>query len=159
MRGEVRLNVRTGPSNEHRIVGGVKTGDALRVLERRERWTRVRTPDGKQGWIPGGYLDSEPPPAIRAARLEAEAVALREELETLRAQSGKLEAERTAAAEAEASQRAEMERLAQENVELRAGARWPELITGAGILSLGMVLGWAWKSSAAARRSGRRLKL
>jgi uncharacterized protein YraI len=33
VKGEVRLNVRTGPSNEYRILGELHTGDKVEVLE------------------------------------------------------------------------------------------------------------------------------
>ena len=43
IKGEVRLNLRSGPGTSYRILDGVKTGDVLTVLNRQESWTEVRT--------------------------------------------------------------------------------------------------------------------
>ena len=74
VRDEIRLNVRTAPSVENRIVGVVKTGDEVQVLERGDGWTKVRNVlDGRDGWIPEGYLDPEAPPGIRLEEAEKRA--------------------------------------------------------------------------------------
>lgn len=141
IKGEVRLNLRSGPGTAYRILTGVQTGDALTVMERDERWTRVRTGDGKVGWIPAGYLEPKPPPGVRLAQLEVEARRLREQLEKTGAEAEALRASNESLTTSDTEQRAELERLTRDNLELRAGARWPEWITGALILSTGMVLG------------------
>ena len=68
VRGEIRLNIRTGPGTEFKIVGVAKTGDGLDVLQREEGWTRIRIvgPDARtrEGWIPEGYLNPTPPPLV-----------------------------------------------------------------------------------------------
>ena len=65
VRGGIRLNLRTEPGTKFRILGVITTGEGVEVLERIEDWTRIRLPDGKEGWIPDGYLQSEPTPALR----------------------------------------------------------------------------------------------
>ena len=80
VRGEIRLNLRSGAGTQFRILGGVATGDGLSVLTRGNGWTKVRMTDGTEGWIPKGYLESEPPPTIRLAQLEIEVSTLRDRL-------------------------------------------------------------------------------
>ena len=41
VRGEIRLNVRTGPGTQFKIVGVAKTGDGVEILERQEGWTKI----------------------------------------------------------------------------------------------------------------------
>ncbi len=72
VKGEVRLNLRAGPGTNYKILMGIKTGDALDVLERTTKWTKVRTANDETGWIPAGYLDKEPPPRVRLEQLETE---------------------------------------------------------------------------------------
>lgn len=158
VRGEVRLNVRTGPGVGYRIVGQVVTGDALDLLERGDNWTRVRLGDGIEGWIPGGYLRGTPPPSVRVGQLEEESGQLRDGLQTANREVAELSQARDALAIEVERQQTELTRLEVENRGLKAGARWPYLITGASILTFGMLVGWSVARSSA-RRSARRIKL
>ncbi len=56
IKDELRLNLRTGPGVQFRIMGRLKTGDALELLERGDGWTKVRVAEFGEGWIPEGYL-------------------------------------------------------------------------------------------------------
>ena len=158
VRDEVRLNLRTGPGTQFRIVGVLKTGDDVRILERREKWTRVRLADGKDGWIPVGYLSPEPPALVRAERLAARVAELEARLEQTSSEASKLRDANTEIAGRDDTQRSEIERLTLENYELRAGARWPEWITGASILVVGMILG-AMLHRNATRRPSTRIRI
>lgn len=67
--------LRSGPSGDHRIVHwGLQSGLSLEVLEEDEsaKFTRVRTEDGMEGWIPSQYLVDEPIAADRLAQAESE---------------------------------------------------------------------------------------
>ena len=50
VRSYIRLNVRSGAGTQFKILGGVETGDELKILSRGESWTRVQTKDGNIGW-------------------------------------------------------------------------------------------------------------
>jgi len=154
VKGEVRLNLRTGPSNEYRIIGEVQTGDRLEVLELGSSWTRVRAGD-KEGWIPEGYLQDVPTPGVLLGETQAKAAELRAQVESLGAETAKLKQENSSISERDTQQRSEIETLTRENLELKAGARWPEWITGAGILTAGMVMGWILHVTAGRRQRPR----
>jgi len=156
--GDVRLNLRSGAGNQFRILGVLKTGDALQVLERSEKWTKVRTAEGEEGWIPGGYLNPQPPPAIRLEELEAEVASLRNVLESAESEASGLRRHSEELASNDSEQKAEIERLTKENYRLHAGERWAEWITGALVLSTGMALG-ALLSRISSRRGRQRLRL
>lgn len=158
VRGGIRLNLRTEAGTQYRIIGGVETGDAVEILGRTEDWTKVRNAEGKVGWIPEGYLQSEPPPAVRLSQLEDEVTSLRAQLETSNATAAELESTNETLASRDAGQRAEVDRLKVENTELRASKRWPEWITGASVLATGMLLG-AILHRNATRRPGSRIRL
>ena len=55
-------------------------------------------------------------------------------------------------------QQSQIKELTMDNMELRAGARYPEWITGASIFAAGMVLG-AWLRHSSARRQPSRIRL
>jgi SH3 domain protein len=155
---ELRLNVRSGPGLKYRILGPLVTGDGVEILSRTEDWTQVR-PDGMEsGWIPSGYLQSTPPARIALARVEAENAELKERLAKLSSSEAELRSSNEEISERDASQQAEITRLTRENIELRAGARWPEWITGGGIVLVGMMLG-AIVARSSGRRRQQRIKL
>ncbi|MDP6981080.1 MAG: TIGR04211 family SH3 domain-containing protein [Myxococcota bacterium] len=159
VRGEIRLNLRSGPGTQFRILGGVATGDGLAILSRGDGWTKVRMEDGTNGWIPEGYLNPEPPPTIRLAQLEAEVTTLRSQLESVTSESETLKTSNASLSENDSVQREEIDRLIFDNTKLRAGARYPELIAGASILAAGMILGaWLHRSSSN-RRPASRIRL
>ena len=54
------INMRSGKSNEHRIVQTLESGAKLRILSRGKKYTKVRTGKGKTGWVLTRYLMSEP---------------------------------------------------------------------------------------------------
>lgn len=155
---EVRLNLRTGPGTTFRIVGSVETGDPLTILDRKENWTQVRLDDGKQGWIPAGYLKSEPPPDVRLEQAEQELSQLRMKYENATADAARIRESYEEIDSKEKERTEEINRLTLENLDLRSGPRWPEWITGASILSVGMLLG-ALLHRSSSRRPTPRIRL
>jgi SH3 domain protein len=158
VKDELRLNLRTGPGTQYRIKGGVGTGDRMDVLQRGEGWTKVQSPKLGEGWIPAGFLQVEPPAGVRLEKSEAQTAEFRAQLESISARTGELEASNSVLVERDARQKAEIEQLARENFELSSGARWPEWITGAGILGLGMLMG-AILQGVSGRRQRPRIRL
>ncbi|HXV35851.1 MAG TPA: TIGR04211 family SH3 domain-containing protein [Myxococcota bacterium] len=152
---EVNLTLRTGAGSQYRIIGSLTTGDAATILERAEGWTKIRTAEGKEGWVAAGFLQQTPPARVELASLERDAQELRRQLADLSKQVADLGGANDALASRDEQQRAEIERLARENHGLRAGARWPEWITGAGIVLVGMGLGAVLGRSASRRRQPR----
>ncbi len=156
--GEVTLNLRTGAGTQYRIVGVLRTGDAVEVLSRGEKWTQVRAENGKQGWIRAGYLEAVAPPTVRLVQLEKQVTDLSDQLGRTRSEAEELKTRNETLSTSDGEQRSEIERLTRENLELRAGARWPEWITGALILSTGMALG-ALLRSVSGRGRRQRIRL
>ena len=141
--GDVKLNVRTGPSTGHRIVAGLATGDNVIILARADSWTQVRTGKGKEGWIPAGYLDATPPPNIRLGQLESELSSTLEQLTLVTSEAEQLREENLTLADRDEDQQSSIRSLTEENLDLTGGARWPYLISGASILGIGMLMGLA----------------
>lgn len=149
------LNLRAGAGPEHEVLAALPPGERLEVLESTGEWSKVRRSDGTSGWIARTYLLRDAPPAARITSLEAETAALRQQLEASAReveQARRGVEERAAEAAAHADQVAQLRR---ESEALRAGARWPEWITGALILSTGIALGAAVRGVSARRRQSR----
>jgi len=155
VRGNIRLNLRAGAGTQFKILGAIETGDEMEVIARGESWTRVRTSDGKTGWIPAGYLETEPPPTLRLAQLETETETLRTQLDAIRSESSQLRESNATLASTDSGQREQIESLKIENYELRAGSRYQEWITGALVLASGMILGALLHRNSTRRPSSR----
>lgn len=59
------VNLREGPGLNHKVIGSVKKGTTLPVLEDTGNWLRIRLEDGKEAWVnKAGTSDApKPPPA------------------------------------------------------------------------------------------------
>jgi SH3 domain protein len=128
------------------------------ILERGDGWTKIRANGVDVGWIPAGYLQVEMPAQLRLGRFETESADLRDQLAKLTRDSDRLREENETLTGQDSSQKQELAQLTQENIELRAGARWPDRIAGAAILGAGMLLG-AILQRRTGRRQGPRIKL
>jgi len=155
VKDEVQINLRTGAGTSYRILGMLRTGDAVEVLSHGDGWTQVKPDSEPEGWIPAGFLQSDPPARVGLSRAQSEARELRSRVEGLEKTSAKLRTENEEIAARDEEQREEITRLTRENLELRAGARWPEWITGAGIVAAGMALGAIIQRSSGRRRAPR----
>jgi SH3 domain protein len=64
--------VRTGQGNDYKIVGMVKDGDSVVLLQEDESYSMVRLGNGKEGWMLKRFLSEEPPLIDIVASLRAE---------------------------------------------------------------------------------------
>lgn len=69
---QFEITLRTGPSTSNSIIKMLKSGQALTVLEEdpERKYTRVRTTDGKEGFVLTRYLDNQPSARQRLAALQ-----------------------------------------------------------------------------------------
>jgi SH3 domain protein len=152
---EVSLTLRTGAGTRYRIIGSLTTGDVATILARGDGWTKVRTAEGKEGWVSAGFLQASPPARIQLERLERNTEELRRQVAELSGKTADLRTTNEKIETNDATQRQEIDQLTRENFQLRAGARWPEWITGAGIVLVGMALGALLGRNAGRRRQPR----
>ena len=158
VRGEVRLNVRSGAGTQFRIMGGLKTGDHVAIQQRGKNWIKVRLDDGSIGWIPVGYLEAEPPASLKLEQLEIETTELRKTSAASTLQVAELTKINEVLSSQDEEQRLEIDQLRRENMRLKAGARWPEWITGAAVVCVGMIIG-AILQRTSGRRTSSRIRL
>jgi len=64
--------LRTGQGTEYKIIGIVKDGDVVDLLEEGDSYALVRLADGKEGWMVKRFLSAEPPISSLVASLRAE---------------------------------------------------------------------------------------
>ena len=59
--------MRAAPGDDANALGGISTGDVLRVVRTQEGWARVTHADGRSGWLPAARLVSLAAPLVSAA--------------------------------------------------------------------------------------------
>lgn len=120
----LRLTLRSGPSIENKILAVIESGQMMEVVESGEEWSRVKLPNGKQGWVLSRYLTPDETSNIKLQRLEtkhnnlmAQAAELLEENSRLKAENEKLIAEFEANQKTLADMRTNYEALKAESSE------------------------------------------
>lgn len=57
----VRITLRTGPGSDNKIISMIKSGDPIELLESTGQWSKIRTIEGKEGWILSNLITAEKP--------------------------------------------------------------------------------------------------
>ncbi|HSG88776.1 MAG TPA: TIGR04211 family SH3 domain-containing protein [Pseudomonadales bacterium] len=115
---QLRVDMRSGPTFENRILDFLSSGTPVTVLQDGEDWIRVRAA-GKEGWIQSQYTTSTPIAADRLKVAEAELTRLRRERETLTEQLVEVRSDAGRLSSTNAEATAELERVRAELEELR----------------------------------------
>ncbi|MCP4003475.1 MAG: TIGR04211 family SH3 domain-containing protein [bacterium] len=137
IRDEIRVNMRAGPGLEFKITELLTSGAEVAKLGEEEKWTRVRSPRGKEGWVPKGYVTGDPPASVTLPVVQAKLTKITAQAE---------EFEKKLAEQASILQ--EMDELREKNAsleievnELTWSSAWKSLATGALIIVFGMMVG------------------
>lgn len=154
---------------EGAAVRTLEAGATLEVLERQERFARVRDAQGQEGWIDIRYLSAAAPARARIGKLQDDFNRLRAQLsetqtklkaavDTLGQQSGRTEElnRQLAAAQATASKPAPVAEPAAvpKPATTDGGFSWGWLGFAFAMLILGFVAGLFWLRESIRRRSG-----
>lgn len=89
----IKITLRTGPGIDHKIITMVSSGQEVEVLIPNEKWTNVRTIDGKEGWVLNRFLTPKKPSSLLLERLEKKHKKLTDYSESLLKENKKLKDE------------------------------------------------------------------
>jgi len=99
MAGETRyisdlmeITLRTGPGTGRKIIAMLPSNLKVEILGQNGQWTRVRTPEGKEGWVVSRFLTTETPKSIKLERLQKKYAELSRRAETLATENTELKA-------------------------------------------------------------------
>jgi len=117
------ITLRTGPSNEHKIIAMLFSGRPLEVMGTRGEWSQVKVlDDGKEGWVLSRYLVTRLPWEIQARKFQ-------EDVASLNAKSNRLhkdfvdESQQRQVIAAELKRKTEeLDALSKEYLELKRGS-------------------------------------
>jgi SH3 domain protein len=155
----ITLSLRDGPRNDATYLGTVKSGDRVTLLESLgpESFARIRTADGREGWVTARYLTDEPAARTALGDLRREINETRSRIRELGSAQSELDKARPALELAgqndqlreqiEALQRSaqEAEQRFNEHKARRRTMLTGAALIGAGIL-LGLILPWMLRS-------------
>ena len=119
VRDWITITVRTEPSEGAKIISVAKSNDYLEILKEGEDWSRVKAPDGREGWVMSRYLTKQMPKTLMADRLKKQVKSLTEQVAALKKENDRLLKENKSLNSSEELQalRLEYERLQQESGE------------------------------------------
>ena len=80
----LEANLRSGTSQENRIIGMLKPGTQVTVVLEEDGWAKVTLEDGRTGWILKRYLSERPPWRVTAEKLATENEQLRAQVGTIK---------------------------------------------------------------------------
>lgn len=76
------INIRDQLEKPNTVVGVVRTGDPVRIIEEQDNYVKIETADKKQGWLSKQYLKKEAPDSVGEQQLKQEIADLKKQLET-----------------------------------------------------------------------------
>lgn len=115
--------VRSGQGTQFRILhSGLRSGTAVTLLEQNEEsgYSRVRTGQGIEGWIPTRYLTNQPIAADRLAAANQELEKTRAQLEELRSNMSEVSSQRDQLSSREQQLEQQVADLSRELEEIRS---------------------------------------
>jgi SH3 domain protein len=117
------ITLRSGPSNENKIVAMLFSGRPLEVVETRGEWSQVKVlEDNKEGWVLSRYLVSRLPWELQARKLQEDLSALNARLNRAQKEFADESQQRQGLAAEFKRKSEELEVLSKEYLELKKGA-------------------------------------
>lgn len=119
VRDWISITVRSEPDENAKIISIAKSNDYLEVLKENQEWTRVKAPDGKEGWVMNRYLTKQTPKTLMADQLKDKVKSLTDQITALKDENRRLQKENKSLSSSEELQalRHEYTRLQQESGE------------------------------------------
>ncbi|MEJ2191709.1 MAG: TIGR04211 family SH3 domain-containing protein [Nitrospirota bacterium] len=87
------ITMRAGQGNDYRIIKYLPTATPVEVLEKDGEFLKVRTKDGKEGWVHGQYIVSETPKTFIIDALKSKVGKLKDTVEGLQQERDKLKSD------------------------------------------------------------------
>lgn len=151
---DISVVLREAPRNDGTPIGSLRSGDKVTVVESLgpQSFTRVRTGDGREGWMTSRYLSAQPAAKDRLKQMKSDLDAAQAEIKSLQAElkaaQAQLEKARPAFELSQDNERLKTELAAKEQLAAAAMQKYDQeraqratLLTGAALLAGGVFLG------------------
>lgn len=150
----VKIMMRSGDGFDYRILAMPALGQPVTILEKKESWIKVRTSDGKEGWVSSQFVGYDVPYRLRFEDLEKQYTEISGKLSGIQEENSRLQNEnqtlRKRIETEVGTMTTDLEKLNRENRVLRDAAanrfiKW--FLAGAGVLLFGFIVGYSVKRS------------
>jgi len=118
----LKLPLRTGTSNEYKILALVESGQQVEVVEPGETWSLVRLANGKEGYVMNRYLVAQPTSGVLLAELQSKYTTLRQQATALIEENNRLKEENKTFKSSLDSNEKALNKVETEYKELKSGA-------------------------------------
>jgi len=162
---EISISIREAPRNDAGLIGIIKSGARVSLLETLgpESFAKIRTEDGREGWMTARFLTDEPAAITKLAAVRSELSAAKKTIDGLESElnsaRGQLDKVRPAFELSQENDRLKAEASAQDRamseLQLRYDAARQQrktLLTGAGLIGGGVLVGLLLPSLLSGRR-------
>ena len=162
---EISISIREAPRNDAGLIGIIKSGARVSLLETLgpESFAKIRTEDGRVGWMTARFLTDEPAAITRLAEVRRELGTAQKKIESLESELSSARAQldkvRPAFELSQENDRLKAEASAQDRamseLQLRYDAARQQrktLLTGAGLIGGGVLVGLLLPSLLSGRR-------
>jgi SH3 domain protein len=123
------ITVRTGQGGQYQIIKTLETGTHVEVLETTDTgYTRVKAPDGVEGWVRSQYLVDEPVAKEKLERALSQLAKTREALKKLKDSYANLSKEHKELSQVQSTLSTEKKQLDAELARLKEVAKKPIII-------------------------------
>ncbi|MBW1959923.1 MAG: TIGR04211 family SH3 domain-containing protein [Deltaproteobacteria bacterium] len=79
----IEITLRTGPGIDHKVIAMVQSGQQLEILKPGNEWTKVRLPNGKEGYVLSRFLTNKKPSELKLRELQQKYQALQAKADSL----------------------------------------------------------------------------
>jgi len=162
---EISISIREAPRNDAGLIGIIKSGARVSLLETLgpESFAKIRTEDGREGWMTARFLTDEPAAITKLAAVRSELSAAKKTIDGLESElnsaRGQLDKVRPAFELSQENDRLKAEASEQDRamseLQLRYDAARQQrktLLTGAGLIGGGVLVGLLLPSLLSGRR-------
>lgn len=108
------VGLREGQGQEYKIIKNLRTDAPIEILEEGDRYFRVRTEDGEEGWLPRQYISFKTPKSVEIAGLKKEIIQMEARVEEFEEERASLRDELEAVKQRHALRVKELEKTAGE---------------------------------------------
>jgi len=89
----LRITVREGSGPEFKIIDVIESGQEVEVIASSEQWSKIRLPDGREGWMIAKYLSPKKPGNTDFRKLQDNEALLESQNSALRRENDELKDE------------------------------------------------------------------